>query len=270
MVRSTMITEFRKRVFTDESLPAGARIHDASFVQCTFIRCSNVSSWVRPPRDAEAERRHEIALEAAARGDRTLIKAWREPKLLRTAPDTVVERATFERTTVKSVKYVWQIVLRDVTVDTCKNTATLTLRDCLLDRVRMVGDFGKWWFWWLPDPEWEVYAAEFYRNVEWALDIREARFRTLDLCGVPPSKVLRDPTRHIVLRRDRLRDDRSWERFPPDLVAFLRVRVDGGTVLNLSPFPDHPTTIYTADDLPKPDEKTLKHFALMREAGFAE
>jgi hypothetical protein len=45
--------------------------------------------------------------------------------------------------------------------------------------------------------------AEYYRGVDWALDISEAQFKELDLRGVPAGLVRRDPETQVVVRRER-------------------------------------------------------------------
>jgi hypothetical protein len=44
----------------------------------------------------------------------------------------------------------------------------------------------------------------FYKSVDWALDIREARFGGAVLAGVPGELVIRDPTTQFLVHRDRL------------------------------------------------------------------
>ena len=45
--------------------------------------------------------------------------------------------------------------------------------------------------------------AEFYANVDWALDIREASFQEFEVQGVPARLVLRDPATQVVVTRQR-------------------------------------------------------------------
>ena len=51
---------------------------------------------------------------------------------------------------------------------------------------------------------------EFYADVEWALDIRDARFRRCDISGVPGRLVRRDPSTQILVTRERLARSR-WQ-----------------------------------------------------------
>ena len=53
--------------------------------------------------------------------------------------------------------------------------------------------------------------AQFYMGLDWALDIREARFQEFDMHGVPASLVRRDPdTQVVVTRQKALRE--GWRR----------------------------------------------------------
>lgn len=49
----------------------------------------------------------------------------------------------------------------------------------------------------------DEYRAAFYADVEWALDISEARFKEFDLRGVPSHLVRRDPDSQIIVTRER-------------------------------------------------------------------
>ena len=44
---------------------------------------------------------------------------------------------------------------------------------------------------------------EFYKNLDWALDIREARFYECDLLGVPSNLIRRDPQTQMVIKREK-------------------------------------------------------------------
>lgn len=59
----------------------------------------------------------------------------------------------------------------------------------------------------------DVANAEFYENVEWAVDIREAQFKELDIRGVPGSLIRRDPETQVLIRRENAVDGR-WKDLP--------------------------------------------------------
>jgi hypothetical protein len=70
------------------------------------------------------------------------------------------------------------------------------LVDVLCYRATLIGDFGDLFF--RNDaeklsPVQRRFAASFYENVEWALDIRRARFRGLTLRSLAGHLVRRDP-----------------------------------------------------------------------------
>jgi hypothetical protein len=46
--------------------------------------------------------------------------------------------------------------------------------------------------------------AEYYRTVDWAIDIRQAECQSMDLRGIPPRLVRRDPETQILISRERL------------------------------------------------------------------
>ncbi len=213
--------EHRKVTFERENLPAGARVQDARFVQCSFVNCGNdPGEW------------------------------------------SFVERCSFERTLLKS-KGVRAMVVREVTLDTCKNTAIFVLTNCLFDRVKLTGSFGSLMVSWAPEhlaAAQRAYAANFYDEVEWALDIREAKLKQLTLRGVPGAKVLRDPARHFLVRKDRLLADRSWEGFEVGVKAILRAsaaRSDEDEIL-------------VAGDLSDKLRAQVAEYEMLREAGFVE
>lgn len=198
-----------------------AVVRDAHLVQCSFVNCAN------------------------------------DPD-----PRPLVERVILERTALKT-KGLYSVVCREVKVDTCKNTALFTLNNGLYDRVELVGDFGDWMFRSAPhllSDEAKKYEAGFYRDVEWALDIRKARFKSLTLRGVPVEKVRRDPERHVALRKDRLLADRAWEQWDVGLAAVLEASLDR---------PDEPA-ILAVKDLSDRAESDKQALARLRSAGFAE
>jgi hypothetical protein len=51
---------------------------------------------------------------------------------------------------------------------------------------------------------------DFYGTVDWALDIRDARFRRCDISGVPGRLVRRDPSTQVLVTLERLRRSR-WQ-----------------------------------------------------------
>ena len=66
----------------------------------------------------------------------------------------------------------------------------------------------------------------FYKSIDWALDISHMDVQELDIqAGIPAHLIRRDPTRHILFRRDKLMDQR-WRQFDLKGLGGLRVFLD--------------------------------------------
>lgn len=168
--------------FTRAYLEAGAAIRGAHLVGCTFESCGNRASFDKP---------------------------------------TTVTGVTLERSTVVGFCGLKDVVLRDVVVDTIDTRTPLRIDTCFLKHVTLRGDVGRLQIveYWRQDHQKKSDA--FYAKVDWALDIREARFTEAVIRGVPVDKVRRDPERHVVLHKARVRADASWRKLPPPLVRRL-------------------------------------------------
>jgi hypothetical protein len=55
--------------------------------------------------------------------------------------------------------------------------------------------------------------AEFYRTIDWALDITRAEFTSVSIRGVPARLVRRDPESQVVIQRERVLNSR-WRELP--------------------------------------------------------
>jgi hypothetical protein len=143
--------------------------------------------------------------------------------------------AQFERIELvrpnRTTRLIMNVALRDVTVEAAdpafgdkragvlrdlRERKLLSLVNVLCDRVTLIGEFGDLFF--RNDaeklsPAQRRFAASFYENVEWALDIRGARFRGLTLRSLPGHLVRRDPARHALILTERVAADRTWERW---------------------------------------------------------
>lgn len=153
------------------------------------------------------------------------------------------------------------LALSNVCVDGCRTKTPIRLVNCFFDCVVMRGDVGSWHVSLdLFMPSLRTYSSEFYEDVEWALDIREARFLDAIFRGIPVDKVRRDPERHFIVRKDKLRRDDSWRRLPKPLVNRLAfwLRLDGDAELLI------------ANDRAPSFEAELERYRALREAGFAE
>ena len=102
--------------------------------------------------------------------------------------------------------------LQDIVVTDVRGSskAPSFLRGCVFSHVTLRGGMGGVWFSPIADsfhphltqPYLAANAAE-YRNIDWALDITEARFgHFFSLAGIPASLVRRNPARHWVMTRE--------------------------------------------------------------------
>ncbi len=112
----------------------------------------------------------------------------------------------------------------------------------------------------LDDP-FVVANAEYYRTVDWALDIREARFTNVVLqSGIPARLVRRDPATQVVVRRAALLADDRWQALatgaPLGLDRFL-----------VTGFED---TVLVAATRGRYLAKELEAFGRLEDAGFIE
>ena len=78
--------------------------------------------------------------------------------------------------------------------------------------------------------------AEYYRNVEWALDISQAEFEELCLRGFPVHLIRRDPETQIVMTREKALKG-GWkhlefqENLLPGLIDLFLQREEPATLL---------------------------------------
>lgn len=49
----------------------------------------------------------------------------------------------------------------------------------------------------------DVHRTQFYGSIDWALDISEARFREIDMHGIPARLIKRDPESQVVVKREK-------------------------------------------------------------------
>jgi len=109
-------------------------------------------------------------------------------------------------------------ILEDVNVEGLKTNDLLILWGPLFKRVTLSGKIGK-----LKintavhhvdrsadvQSPFDSMRQEFYKSVDWALDIRDAEFQEFDLHGVPANLVHRDPNTQVVVTRSRALQD-GW------------------------------------------------------------
>jgi hypothetical protein len=108
-----------------------------------------------------------------------------------------------------------------------------------------------------------VANAEYYRHVEWALDISEGEFKELDIRGIPSRLIRRDPETQVVVTKQRLLDGDDWQYLTFDAapchVAFQLLLES-----------DDPDTIIVAPKRHPKFRNFMEDLKLLREAGLAE
>jgi hypothetical protein len=107
-------------------------------------------------------------------------------------------------------------------------------------------------------------AAEFYKTVDWALDISEARFRSLDWrLNLPARLVRRDPTTQAIVTRERAIEG-AWRKIPLPLSLSIKLDMFAGS--------GHPDMILAAGPLMAALDyrQQLEGIQDLRAAGIAE
>jgi hypothetical protein len=124
---------------------------------------------------------------------------------------TTVRNAQLINCTVDGVS-VGPTIFHDVTITNLRTSDLFIVWCPYLDRVTLSGEIGKMKINATARPStfgnekqraFDDYRSEFYADVDWALDISEARFREFDIDGVPSRLVRRDPESQIVVTRER-------------------------------------------------------------------
>lgn len=133
---------------------------------------------------------------------------------LTTIPDlcSTVRRALFRNCTSFNSD-IGPALLEDVLVDNFAVNDMLIVFGALFRRVTLTGDLGAIKVNRMSRTDcgmehqldFEERRAEFYASGEWALDIRDAKFRTVFECeGIPCHLIRRDPETQVVVQRDDL------------------------------------------------------------------
>ena len=142
------------------------------------------------------------------------------------------------RTTVRSVEVVncrlngchcGPAIFEDVLVSGLETNDLVLLWGALFRRVSLRGDLGKFKVNQVVDAvdqsaevqfPFDQYREQFYSQGEWALDIREAKFREFEVRGIPSSLVLRNPESQVVVTRERALDGRWRSQLSPSNVLW--------------------------------------------------
>jgi hypothetical protein len=189
-----------------------------------------------------------------------------------------------KRSTVRRVKladcsekgcHLWPAILEDVTVDGLKTAQLFIANACAYKHVVLRGKLGDIKIcrsvpWasapagYLPRKQeaMDRANAEYYKSVDWALDISQAEFTSGEVEGIPPELVRRDPATQFVLRVKAIKEGRwrevdlSGTYWSPLLDAYAKEGM--GDVVLIAP-------------KAAPDFKALlKGLVALREAGVVE
>lgn len=104
---------------------------------------------------------------------------------------------------------------------------------------------------------------EYYRHVDWALDISQGEFKELDIRGIPGDLIRRDPATQILVRREQALEGR-WKSLPlhnPSLweLSFNMLLERGDSDM-----------VFVAPKRDRSFQQDLADLQLLREAGVAE
>jgi hypothetical protein len=175
---------------------------------------------------------------------------------------TTFERVSLTRTKAR-VNRLDKVICRDVTIEELRSGREPTfLTNCLFDRVMLRGFIGDLMMNLRPEylsAEEKKLAAAFYDGVEWALDLREATFGSLQLYPIPGELVRIDPKRHCLVDKAKLRADPSWQDLDEVLAFSLEQLLEGPGKLG----------VLVAGERSKYFEDWKKDHATLRARGFA-
>ena len=135
-----------------------------------------------------------------------------------------------KRSTFRRIKFtecsqnkcmIWPAAIEDVTVDGLDTGRLLIANACAYKHVVLRGKVGNIKVCrsvpWISAPTgylercqaaMDKANAEYYRGVDWALDISQAEFTSGEIEGIPPELVRRDPTTQLVLRSHAIQEGR--------------------------------------------------------------
>lgn len=105
---------------------------------------------------------------------------------------------------------------------------------------------------------------ECYQNVDWAIDISKAQFPGgITFEALPGDKIIRDPERHVLLRRENL-ERYDWRGLDYESSA---IDIAISWFHELSPFD---SVVVTARDSPKYFEQDMQVLQMLRDIGLAD
>lgn len=189
-----------------------------------------------------------------------------------------------KRSTVRHVKlddcsekgcHLWPAILEDITVDGLRTGQLFIANACAYKHVVLHGKIGNIKICrsvpWVSSPAGYLERrqeamdranAEYYKSVDWALDISQAEFTSCEVEGIPPELVRRDPETQFVVRAKAI-EEGHWRKVEA-------AREDWHVLLDTYDKKGTGDVVLIA---PKraPDFKTLLNgLRALREAGIAE
>ncbi len=151
----------------------------------------------------------------------------------------------------------------DVTVDTLSHGKTIELEACVCKHVVLRGSLGAVRF--SPAIEEDSRkvlapaAARLYEDIDWALDITEAKFSDVEIWDVPGHLVKRDPETQFLIRRD-VAAAAEIDALP----EYAQVLVERAAEA------PYETSVLAAPTRSKSFEEALRAFRELRDLGIAE
>ncbi len=124
---------------------------------------------------------------------------------------SVISNARFQNCQI-SASCIGPAILKNVEIDGLITDSLLILWGTVFDQVTFSGRIGK-----IKinchvhhvdisertQRPFDEFRDKFYQNVEWALDISRAKFRLLEITGIPAHLIRRDPATQMVVTRER-------------------------------------------------------------------
>lgn len=109
---------------------------------------------------------------------------------------------------------------------------------------------------------WELANAEYYKTVDWALDISQAEFQECSIRGVPARLIKRDPETQVVVTREKARQGR-WRELDLER-TYWQMALD-----NLLYF-EHEDVVLVAPKRSRDFRELMHGLQLLRDAGVTE
>ncbi len=104
--------------------------------------------------------------------------------------------------------------------------------------------------------------ADYYRHVDWALDISQGKFKELDIRGVPAHLIVRDPETQMVVTRQKALEGR-WRELQFNEGLF---QISIHDLLQT----DEPSTVLVAPKRHRKFQYYVKDLRMLQDAGVAE